>query len=334
MFKNLFVPSVFLSVLFIMPAGAANWCRLSNDSIAPCANNIIPNDWIKCGSYNQEAVWCYPSLIENKKKLKEKDESTDPSYRFYAGLSVGYVGSVYGGMNADYADQTDSWIVPGSFKQSNFELSPRSIPLQASAGIRVIDFLRIDLSYTHFSGIKLPVWARTATGGRDNYDYFSFNLNGGEVSSDLIMLNAYYNFDRLMGRFMGNKLSPYLGIGLGFGKNKISDYDLLGEGFYSIDAGLNGAEQIHSYHQGSTTNNFTYMFELGGTWEFLDWLVMDIYGRWTNMGKLETTGEVFLTQIPHKDGHPMPEESFSYNDKKESGKLSAWDIGVRLRFLF
>lgn len=333
MFKNPFVLSVLLSVFFITPVSAVQWCRLSNDTIKPCENNMIPISWAQCGSYNQEAVWCHPAIAESKTATPSIiDKSMEPSYRFYAGLSVGYAGSVDGGMNTEYADQPNSWLVPGSFQQSNFEIGRRSIPLQASAGVRVIDYLRVDISYTHQSGIKLPDWARTSTGRQVSYDYSSFYLNGGEITSDQIMLNAYYNFDRQLGRFMGGHFSPYFGMGVGWGINKISDYDIMGNGYYSL--GTTDSIDIHAYHTGSTTNSFIYMFELGGSWEFFDWLVMDVFTRWTNLGNFETTGDVLLTKIPHNSGPSVQEESFTYNDKKESGKLNAWDIGLRLRFLF
>lgn len=333
---RLFSLSVFLFVLMTAPS-YANWCQVSSNEIEQCVNNNIPKGWVSCGTFNKEPVWCDPSIsaksdnndIKTNKKLQN-------SHRFYTGLSIGYVASMNGGITADYKNQTDSWVVPGSFQQSEFEINKRSTPIQFSVGAKIINDLRVDISYMFYSGISLPGLVSTSAGGRDGgyTDYFSFHTTGGSVSGSATMLNAYYNLDRFTGRIIGGKLSPYIGAGIGLSTNKISDYVIYEEGLHSTDAGMTGSSNIRAVHSGGTTNNFAYSFEVGGTSQLFDRLQLDLFVRYTDLGRVQTNGDVLLTQTVWVGSAPDHDETLNYKDWQESGSLSIVDIGARLRFLF
>ncbi|MDR1071142.1 MAG: hypothetical protein LBL21_00660 [Rickettsiales bacterium] len=337
MSKLFSISFVSLLMLLAAPAYADDWCQKSNGSIAPCVNTTPPNGWVQCGVFNGESIWCHPSASakENGGDDAAGGGGAKKSRRFYAGLSVGYAAYVSGGMKADYADEPDAWKAPGSFKRSAFEIETRSTPVQISLGANIIGGLRADISYMQYSGISMPDLVRTATGGRSGYDgYFSFHATGGDVSGSATMLNAYYDFGRLTGRFIGGKLSPYIGAGIGLGANEISDYEIFDSGMYSLDAGITGASNIRALHFGGTAkNNLVYMFEAGGTAELLDRLQLDLFVRWTALGRVQTKGNIILTQTVWQGGSPVYDETLRF-DWRESGTLGFLDIGARLRLLF
>lgn len=334
--SKVFSLSVFLFVLMIIPARANDWCQVSSNEIEPCINNT-PKGWVECGSFNGKSVWCDPSISDksNRDDVKLNDKTKNP-HRFYAGLSVGYVAFMNGGMTADYKNKTDSWVVPGSFRQSEFEINKRSTPIQFSVGANIINDLRVDISHMFYSGISLPGLVSTSAGGRDGgyTDYFSFHSRGGDISGSATMVNAYYNLDHFTGRIIGGKLSPYIGAGIGLGTNKISDYVIYEEGHHAIDAGMTGSSNILVVHSGGTTNNFAYSFEVGGTSQLFNRLQLDLFVRYTDLGRVQTNGDVLLTQTVWVDGAPDHNETLNYKNWRESGTLSIVDIGARLRFLF
>jgi hypothetical protein len=267
--------------------------------------------------------------------IKNNDNEKNP-YRFYAGLSVGYVAFMNGGITADYKNKTDSWVVPGSFQKSELEINKRSTPIQLSVGTKVIKNLRVDISYMIYSGISLPGLVNTSAGGRDGgyTDYFSFHSNGGDISGSAAMLNAYYNLDKITGRIIGGKVAPYIGAGIGLGTNKISDYEVFDAGHHAIDAGITGTSNVLAVHSGGTTNNFAYSVEIGGTSQLFNRLLLDLFVRYTDLGRVQTNGDVLLTQTVWVGGAPDHDETLNYKDWKESGTLSIVDIGARIRFLF
>ena len=340
-FKILSISKVFVLLIFLFllvsSTYATDWCQKSDANVIPCENGIIPENWVWCGNFTNESIWCDPSMVVNS----DTDDGVEinkqkPPHRFYAGFSLGYVASLSGGMTADYIDQQDSWIVPGSFDKSVFQIDKKSVPIQFSVGARIIETLSIAISYTDYSGISMPELVSTATGGRNGFDgYFPFHETGGKVSGDAVMLNTYYNLEHLTGRFIGGKISPYIGAGIGLGTNEISDYVVYDDGVYDVDEYGNGSGNINATHfGGKTQNNLVYMFEAGGTTKLFDRVLLDLFIRWTSFGQVKTNGEVLLTQTVWENSAPVYDETLRYDDKRESGTLNITDVGVRLKFLF
>ncbi|MFA7188096.1 MAG: hypothetical protein WC137_01320 [Alphaproteobacteria bacterium] len=318
----------FLFIIIIFPT-YADWCQKSDKNIVLCENKTIPNSWISCGNFNNDSIWCDSTKTE---KSNIKDNKIKSQRKVYAGISMGHIISVNGDIMAEYKNQPGSSVLPVLFQQSEFQIKTRSVPIQLSFGAKVTDNLRFEVSYMRYSGISISGLIKTITGVGE---HFSFHSNGGDISGNTTMLNAYYNLDRFTGRIIGKKISPYIGAGIGLGTNKISDYEVFDSGHYSLDAGDTGSSNIHVLHSGgTTTNNFVYMIETGGTAKLNDRFLADIFVRWNYLGSVKTDGDVLLTQTVWVGGAPDHDETLNYKNWGESGTLSFFDIGARLRFLF
>ena len=95
----------------------------------------------------------------------------------YVGLSVGYSASVIGSIGADYIGETDSYTVPGAFRDADFD-SDTVIPLQVSVGAAINNDIRVDFSYLRYSNLSYPRTVQTADG---EGGYVTAQVDGGGV---------------------------------------------------------------------------------------------------------------------------------------------------------
>jgi hypothetical protein len=270
----------------------------------------------------------------------------------YVGLSVGYTNSIMGGIHAEYAGQPKAWYVPGAFKEASFA-SDNVIPMQISVGAAINNDVRVDFSYLRYSGISYPGRVETSNGAGG---FFGVKATGGGVSSTSTMLNLYYNLDSYTGVLASGSLRPYVGVGLGISANTISDYLIYDASFYpepEIYEGdtpppgrLTAISDVYAYHAGGTTEQIAYALEGGVTTELQGGLKLDFFLRWANLGRVESSGSIVLSQTEWLatgaapigvDGSEQPadyDSVFHYTDWKEGGKLSTLDLGIRLRVQF
>lgn len=268
----------------------------------------------------------------------------------YIGLSVAYSTSVQGGLNADYVGETNSWFVPGAFRQANFK-TDTVLPLQISVGASLNSDIRVDFSYTRYSGISYPNTVQTSDGAGG---YFDVQATGGAVSSTATMLNLYYNLDSYTGYLAGGVLRPYVGVGVGISTNTIADYLVYDSNFYGeVPVGvpspagkLTAISDIFAYHAGGTTENLAYMIEGGVTTELDGGLKVDFFVRYSGLGKVQSSGSIVVSQTEWLgtgygligeagSEEPAPYDSvFHYTNWFESGNLASVDLGVRLRLQF
>ncbi|MDR1027331.1 MAG: hypothetical protein LBL46_02860 [Rickettsiales bacterium] len=271
----------------------------------------------------------------------------------YLGLSLGYVYSVDGGMKAEYANEPNSWYVPGAFNTAKFAHNS-VIPVQLSVGASINNDTRIDFSYLRYSGLSYPGIVQTSDGAGG---YFDVTATDGRVSSTATMLNIYYNLDSYTGVLASGSLRPYVGVGLGISTNTISDYLVYDASFYPepgvyegeyYEAGtLTAISDIYAYHAGGTTEQMSYAIEVGATTELQGGLKLDFFARWANLGKVQSSGSVVVSQTewlavsPNlaigEAGSEQPAEYdsvFHYTNWKEGGNLTSLDLGVRLRIQF
>ena len=261
----------------------------------------------------------------------------------YVGFSVGYSASVKGSMLSDYMNEEDAEYVPGAFKKADFN-TDTVLPLQLSVGAAINNDIRIDFSYLRYSGISYPsvVQSSDGVGG-----YVEGQVDGGAITSNATMLNVYYNIDSYTGYIAGGALRPYVGVGLGISLNTISDYVVYDGTFYSVmepsqaPAGkLTGISDVYAYHNGGTTEQLALMVEGGVTTELDGGIKLDFFVRYTNLGKVQTSGSIIVSQTEWLgDGagneYPAPYDSvFHYTNWYESGRLSTVDMGIRLRLQF
>ncbi|MDR0726501.1 MAG: hypothetical protein LBF37_00385 [Rickettsiales bacterium] len=341
--------SVFLFSLFIIPAHA-DWCKKSGNNIIPC--DTTPNNWIRCGTFDRQPVWC---PLSESTKNNSTDSSKKQSEQFYVGFSIAYPAIVFGGIESQYKNDTNAFRAPGSFDQSDFQTNG-TIPLQFSFGTVVSENFRVDVSYLRYSDLSMKMTSNellpidplltTHTGG------LRFLGSSPNIVSNVVLLSAYYNFlDSFIGRWA---LRPYIGAGIGMASNSVSDYTVFDNGAYIFPEMKDtvqpvetviGFQEISALHKGGTTTNVAWAVELGVTYNLTDRALVDFFGRYVNLGRVETSN-VIVSQwdiLARFDSIPvgpptnltLGEESVSnFTDWQESGTLSVFDVGIRIRFLF
>ncbi|MDR0319749.1 MAG: hypothetical protein LBH81_03355 [Rickettsiales bacterium] len=258
----------------------------------------------------------------------------------YIGLSLAYTYMAYGGIKSEYND----WFVPGSGQAGSFEMDGSVLPLQISVGAALNTDVRVDFSYTRYSGFNYPSIARAPDQSGNFMDLQTYD---GAITSNITMLNVYYNIDSYMGNLVGGALRPYVGIGLGIAVNTISDYIIYDPEYYyeleDLNTGpgiLSGVSDIYAYHSGGTTEQLAYMIEGGLTSTMESGMRVDFFVRYMNMGTVSSSGSVVVSQTEWlTDGYGGEIEAdyssvFHFTDYKESGNLSSIDVGVRLRVQF
>lgn len=261
----------------------------------------------------------------------------------YIGLSVAYSGSVTGAMNSDYKSEKNAFFVPGAFKEANFKTNT-VLPMQLSVGAALNNDVRVDFSYSRYSGIGYPssVMSSNGAGG-----YVKAQVTGGAITSNATMLNLYYNIDSYTGYLAGGAMRPYIGAGVGIALDTIADYVILDSTFYSekepstAAAGeLTGISDIYAYHNGGTSENLAYMLEGGVTTELDGGIKLDFFVRYSGLGKVKTSGSIVVSQTEWLgDGaggevQATYDSVFHYTNWYESGNLGTLDLGVRMRLQF
>ncbi|MDE6481989.1 MAG: hypothetical protein K2L25_04190 [Alphaproteobacteria bacterium] len=290
----------------------------------------------------------------NKPQEQFSDNKLNFKQNLYLGIGAGKSVFTFGKIKADYKDQADAWRAPGSFQKSEFA-SGESLSLQMFVGTQVTQNTRLDFTYLHYSNLSLKMKSHSLLPIDDkvtNYtDGYKFNKEP-DISADATMLNIYYYLDRLIGTL---KIRPYIGAGIGMAQNVMSDYTIFDGAAYIIPE-MQGTVQksgtpirisnIKTRHKGSTVGNFAFSFELGASYNLTKNCIIDIFGRYVNLGSVESEGVVstysFFTStsddIPVGDayniGAPAGETTSYYPDWKEKGNLNIVDIGLKLRFLF
>ena len=263
----------------------------------------------------------------------------------YIGFSAAYNTMIKGSMTADYANQSNAFFAPGSFRASDFN-SDSVIPLQISVGAAINSDIRVDFSFLRYTGMSYAGNIETSTGD----SFTEATVSGGAITSDSTMLNVYYNIDSYTGYVAGGTLRPYVGAGVGLALNTIADYVVFDSSFYdetdnlgpgSIEAGgLTGISDIYGYHNGGTMEQIAFSLEGGLTTSMNDGLKLDFFIRYANLGKVQTSGSIVVSQTEWLsdgagDEYEAPYDSvFHYTNWTESGRLSALDVGVRLRLEF
>ena len=261
----------------------------------------------------------------------------------YVGLSVGYSASVSGSILSDYMNEELGQFVPGAFQEADFD-TDTVIPLQLSVGASINNDLRVDFGYLRYSGIAYPSVVQSADGIGG---YVEATVDGGAITSNATMLNLYYNIDSYTGYLAGGMLRPYIGVGVGIALNTIADYVVYDDTFYSEmepsvagPGDLTGISDVYAYHNGGTSEEFAFMFEGGLTTEMDGGIKIDFFVRYTNLGKVRTSGSIIVSQTEWLgDGagseYPAPYDSvYHYTNWYESGRLSMIDLGLRLRLQF
>ena len=261
----------------------------------------------------------------------------------YVGLSAGYSASISGTILSDYMNEEKGQFVPGAFQEADFD-TDTVIPLQISVGASINNDLRVDFSYLRYSGMAYPSVVQSADGVGG---YVEATVDGGAITSNATMLNLYYNIDSYTGYLAGGMLRPYVGVGVGISLNTIADYVVYDNTFYSEmepsvagPGDLTGISDVYAYHNGGTSEQLAFMFEGGLTTEMDGGIKIDFFVRYTNLGKVRTSGSIILSQTEWLgDGaggeYPAPYDSvYHYTNWYESGRLSTIDLGVRLRLQF
>ncbi|MBQ1928060.1 MAG: hypothetical protein II179_03265 [Alphaproteobacteria bacterium] len=270
----------------------------------------------------------------------------------YVGFSVAYAASVMGSIKADYMGETGGFAAPGAFAAADFQ-TDTVIPLQFSVGSALNNDIRVDFSYTRYSGLSYPDHVETAEDSSGKTHQAS--VEGGAITANTTMLNIYYNLDTYTGYLAGGSLRPYIGVGVGLSLNTIADYVVRDDWYYAIiehlsstegKAGLlTGVSDIYAYHNGGTNEQLAFMVEGGITTDLGGGIKLDLFARYANLGNVKTSGSIVVSQIEWlstgtglEDGSGEVQADydsvFHYTNWYESGRLSLIDVGARLRLQF
>ena len=366
------ISAVLTGVLLVLPcvAGAAypvyqNYQGaqpMPQGMYMPAANNrvmqpaVVNNGMVMYPQYANNMVAAQPTRITGalprvgssqtvagRQYYQPSDYDRLADSGLYVGLSVAYNASLMGGMDAEYTGETDAYTVPGAFETADFH-SDTVIPLQISVGAAINNDIRVDFSYSRYSGISYPDTVQTSDGAGG---MIPAQVDGGAITANATMLNVYYNIDSFTGFLAGGSLRPYIGAGVGVSLNTIADYAVYDNTFYSVlepsyaGAGqLTGISDIVAYHNGGTTEELAFMLEGGVTTELQGGLKLDFFVRYANLGQVKTSGSIVLSQVEWLgDGvggeYEAPYDSvFHYTNWYESGRLGLVDVGARLRLQF
>ena len=227
----------------------------------------------------------------------------------YVGFGIGQTLNVGGGMTAPVAYQQQTGLPSDMFPRTTFE-GHNVRPLQVSIGKAINDNLRVEASYTNYLGLSF------------SEDPAFLDELG---SSDVAMLNVYYNLDSIVGSFIDGKLRPYVGAGIGMSVNAMSGFSHINPYYYGAFLPF-----------GSTTRSLAYALEAGLTHELGNGLSFDFFARWMNLGSLNATGDVMhgVEQTPVPGSPGFYDVTYQRDNWRESGTLSVLDMGVRLRLMF
>lgn len=259
----------------------------------------------------------------------------------YIGLSAAYTTSVMGHFSADYAGEPGAYMVPGAFEAGALK-KDTVIPLQVSLGAAINSDLRIDFSYSRYHDMSYPQTVKTSDGSGG---FVSAVASGGAVTSNITLLNVFYNIDSYTGYLAGGSLRPYVGAGVGIALNTTADYTVYDGTFYSeadpseVGPGEpTGVSNINAYHNGGTNEQLAFALEGGVSTELGNGMKLDLFVRYMNMGKVKSSGSIVLTQDEWIGDGGGNENSYQtvahYTDWTESARISTVDIGARLRLQF
>ncbi len=349
-----FLPSVAMAVYPVYNNGQMQqgyYPTTANSGVYPTtiqSGAIMPNSYTTVATSANRVTGQLPQVGSNASNAGRQyympgdyDRLADSG--LYIGLGVAYSASIMGEVSADYKNETNAFFVPGAFEPAPWE-TDTVIPLQVSVGAAINNDVRVDFSFSRYSGIEYPsnVLTSDGVGGTIQTD-----VTGGAITASSTMLNVYYNIDSYTGLLMGGAMRPYIGAGLGLGLNTIADYVVYDATFYSendpalVPAGtLTGISDIYSYHNGGTTELISYMLEGGVSTELEGGMMVDFFVRYTGLGSVKTSGSIVVSQTEWlADGaggeYAAPYDSvFHYTNWSESGDLGTVDIGARLRLQF
>ena len=217
----------------------------------------------------------------------------------YVGFGIARTVNVGGGMTSEYGLQSS---MVGEFQPTPFQ-NNNGESIQFSAGKAINDNLRLEVSYMRHSGIS--------TSGIEGW-----SDSVGDISSNTTMLNVYYNIDDFIGRFWKGMFRPYVGAGIGVARNGASNW---------ISA---RSEDGRGRHIGEETRSFAYSIEGGATSELGPNLELDIFTRWTNLGRVASAGNSGYDEIV---GGTVSHNRVTW---RERGSLSVLDVGIRLRLKY
>ncbi|MCR5506503.1 MAG: hypothetical protein K6F04_01490 [bacterium] len=315
-----------------------------------------------------------PSVQARAKELaKDKNTPEEFGTEYYLALSYGF-GSFDG---------------EGLVNTSNNEIPLNSVseglgdPKVLSIGFGVMQNrdTRFDISYVNISGLKFDStsysenqWCGPTDVGDDfYYDCSEENsVSGGGIKSNALMFNVQLSLTDLFGKLFDGMVVPYVGAGVGFAFNTLSDYTVYDEyGTAEIPLSTDGTEvdEEGNYltgnyeydgtitHFGAMTDNIAWSLEAGVSINLDRTTSLDVYYKMANYGSVKSKDIAYYSYGTVDILDPIDDagtcaEGFEYNedttwceaeagtsegyttDATEKGKIETTEIGVKLRLIF
>jgi len=97
---------------------------------------------------------------------------------------------------------------------------------------------------------------------------------------------------------------------------------------------------VYAYHNGGTMEQLAFALEAGVTTEMNEGLKLDFFVRYANVGKVQTSGSIVVSQTEWLgdggggEGEAPYDSVFHYTNWYETGRIGSLDVGARLRLQF
>ncbi len=234
----------------------------------------------------------------------EKHWSFNESYKdtvLYSGISLSSIMNISTGLESNNIDLT--YLRPNTINV--LEREPMITPVTLYFGGELTPLYRADISFVTVSGI----YHKNDILSQDGDATFPIEAFGGELDSNILLANLYYDLSYSWGKI--GAFAPYIGAGLGFARNEISEIkylDEIGWNNITIEAGAidqTGAHNIidfHTIYGGDSNINLAYMGEFGLRTNINDRVELSFFMKYSYLGMAQTSG--YATTIQTDIGGP------------------------------
>ncbi|MCT4552341.1 MAG: hypothetical protein N4A44_01605 [Alphaproteobacteria bacterium] len=300
---------------------------------------------------------------------------------FYLGL--GYMNAKDKGDG--FVSDTEDAFIPGNWSKDGNNLG-KGTGFSISIGTQTSGNTRSELSYNSYSGLEYADFAKGGTGTKLDADSNEVEYlkeyqkeSGGGVNVDAFMFNTYYSLENMLGNFLNGMIKPYAGFGFGLGFVKVDDYTLKDTYVTTVSSTVDGQnpecfaangsvidctdvyENGTVKYQGDSSNNFSWNYEVGLSFDAGDNVLLDVFYRKSMYGEISTGGSVTSSYdlswefevgayeaqfgpcpgnvIQLEDGGPQycsinMDKSNVTESATESADIELEEIGIKLRTFF
>lgn len=260
-------------------------------------------------SYAGAAYGYNPSARQRASNLVKRPKKSMAGRKYlsvglsYGGTSTGFTGSC---SYSEFGNCEDPGGM-GSGQTLNFGI-----------GFFVNSDIRVELSYNSMDGLSYgsnALWLEQYRYSDEEVDFASdIPAYGGEVSANFVLMSVFYSLEDHIGALSKTGIKPYIGAGVGYSFNEVTDLSLnsvnsdsANWGYYdvSVDA-CQGFEDLNDptewicvvdvdhimTYVGETTKSFAWHVSAGLSYQVSENFYVDLAYRYLNLGKVTTSNHL------------------------------------------